>query len=160
MYSVPFARKSLCAYRNIYCYTCVNMPEGNLEQDIANLEQQLAEKRQALETNEPSAEQGPSDHELVQKVIGEQIQKQMPSYQQAQAQPGDEDTDASWSDPALTEQVQSLVTIAFTKSLDEAIGEAVKTNNAALIDAFHDLLRDELLKELISRGKLKPPATG
>jgi len=45
--------------------------------------------------------------------------------------------------------------LVFNKSLDEGIKEAVKGNNSALIDAFHDALTDELYGALIERGKIK-----
>lgn len=133
------------------------MAEG-LEQEIQQLERQLAEKRQALESTGTPAEQMPSHEKMVHEMVGEKIKEQMPSYQPAPTpKPAPSDsTGASWQDPAIAQQVQSLVNIAFTKSLDEAIGEAVKTQNPAIIDAFHDLLRDQLIDELLSRGKLSP----
>ena len=39
----------------------------------------------------------------------------------------------------------------------EAIKEAVKTNNAAVIDAFHDVLVDQLYEELLARQKVQQP---
>ena len=135
----------------------MTMAEG-LEQEISQLEQRLAEKRQALESAGTPGEQMPSHQEMVHEDVGEKIKEQMPSFQPSSAPTGSaSDTDsAGWKDPAIAEQVQSLVNIAFTKSLDAAIGEAVKTRNAAIIDLFHDLLRDRLLDELVSRGKLSP----
>ena len=133
------------------------MAEG-LEQEISQLEQKLAEKRRALESAGTSVEQMPSPREMVHEEVGEKIKEQLPSFQPSPAptQQTSGSDDVSWKDPAIADQVQSLVNIAFTKSLDEAIGEAVKTRNAAIVDAFHDLLRDKLLGELVSRGKLSP----
>ncbi|MEK7582454.1 MAG: hypothetical protein AAB452_01155, partial [Patescibacteria group bacterium] len=54
-------------------------------------------------------------------------------------------------------RVQSLVAIAFNQSLKHAITQAVKTNNAALIDAFHDALVDDLYDELVARKKVEQP---
>ena len=133
------------------------MAEG-LEQEITQLEEKLAEKRRALETAGTPAEQMPSHQEMVHEAVGEKIKEKAPTYQPAPTpKPAPSGSGgASWQDPAIAQQVQSLVNIAFTKSLDEAIGEAVKTENHAIIDAFHDLLRDQLLDELVSRGKLTP----
>jgi hypothetical protein len=131
-----------------------------LEQQIADLERALAEKRQEL--GGASSEQAPTDQELVHQHVGEKIQQQMPSYQPTPTPTSSDDSDdssdgtSSWQDPAIAQQVQALVTTAFAKSLDDAIGEAVKTGNAALIDAFHDLVRDRLISELVARGKFKP----
>jgi len=38
--------------------------------------------------------------------------------------------------------------------LDEGIKEAVKSGNIALIDAFHDMLTDELYDQLVERKKI------
>lgn len=130
----------------------------SLEQEITQLEEQLAKKRRALETAGTPAEQMPSHQEMVHEAVGEKIKEKAPTYQPAPT-PGPTPSGsggASWQDPVIAQQVQTLVNVAFTKGLDDAIGEAVKTGNHAIIDAFHDLLRDQLLDELVSRGKLTP----
>ena len=45
--------------------------------------------------------------------------------------------------------------MVFNKSLEDGIKEVAKTNNAALIDAFHDVLVDELYNVLVERKKLE-----
>jgi len=130
------------------------MAEG-VEQEIAQLEQQLAEKKRTLET-EGGHEQVPTDRELLHEVVGERIQEKMPDYQPAST-PAPSDDSGTGIDPAIAQQVQTLVNTAFTGTLDEAIADAIKTQNPAIIDAFHDLLRDQLLDELIKRGKLQAP---
>lgn len=80
----------------------------------------------------------------------------MPSYQTAGPVRPTNTSVSSWQDPVLAGPVQGLVNVAFTQSLQKAIAEAVKTGNAALIDAFHDLLVDQLHQELLNRQKLKP----
>lgn len=52
-------------------------------------------------------------------------------------------------------QAQELVNTAFSHGIDQAIKKVRATNNAALIDAFHDILVDELYNYLVERGKLK-----
>jgi hypothetical protein len=128
------------------------MENSQLEQQIASLEQELQSKRQELQGSD--VEQMPTDQELVHQAVGEKIQQQMPSYQ-APAVPSD-DGASSWKDPAIAQQVQELVNVAFTKGIDDAITEALKSGNPALVDAFHDLMRDQLVEELVKRGKLKP----
>lgn len=135
------------------CYTGPMTESSQLEQQIADLERELAAKRQELGTGSP--EQVPSDRELVHRHVGEKIKQQVPTYQPTPA-PSAADGTASWQDPAVAQQVQALVNTAFAKGIDDAISDAVKTGNAALIDAFHDLVRDRLVDELVSRGKLKP----
>lgn len=110
---------------------------------------------------EGSAEALP-EKEVLHSVVGEKIQQhistsgQQPAPTPASAAPTT-DGQPSYLDPQLQPQVQQLVDIAFTKTLAEAIQAAVKTNNAALIDAFHDVLVDQLYEELLARQKLKQP---
>ena len=61
----------------------------------------------------------------------------------------------SYMSEELKAKVQELVNTAFSKTIDDAIKQARATNNAALIDAFHDALVDELYNYLVERGKLK-----
>ena len=128
-----------------------------LEQEIAALEKQIQEKKATLQTG---AEVVPSEKEAVKEAIGERIQKQPPQYQPAPAAPTPATPPLSaagtpsYLTPELRETVQQLVNVAFTKSLEEAVKEAVKTNNAALIDAFHDVLADQLYSTLLERRKL------
>ncbi|MEK7615609.1 MAG: hypothetical protein AAB420_00195 [Patescibacteria group bacterium] len=124
------------------------MAEGEtpakLEQEIASIERELAEKREVLRRE--------SLHEVIRQKIADA------PTPQPQVQPSPAPTPASDGTsvpPQLFHKVQALVNTAFLKSIDEAIKEAKATNNAALIDAFHDLLVDELYNHLIERGKLK-----
>src|SRR3989338_6639571 len=122
---------------------------AKLEQEIANIEKELAQKRESLREQQQEL---PHDKELLHSVIREKIQ---PATPQATTPPPT-DTPASAIPPELFQKVQALVNTAFLKSIDEAIQEAKATNNAALIDAFHDLLVDELFDHLVERGKLTP----
>ena len=135
---------------------------SKLEQDIARIEQELASKRETLQQQKESGEirEVPPDKETLHEVIREKIDT-TPLSQTTTATDTDTDTDATQAVPPpaipqeLHQKVQALVNVAFLKSIDEAIKEARATNNAALIDAFHDLLVDELYTHLIERGKLK-----
>lgn len=122
-----------------------------LQNQITELERQLAAKR--VESGGDTTT--PYERAEVHEVIGESIQEALPSYQAAVPEASGSPA-ASWQDPALAESVQGLVNVAFTHSLQQAIAQAVKTGNAALIDAFHDLLVDQLHQELLNRQKLQP----
>ena len=52
--------------------------------------------------------------------------------------------------------MQALVSVAFSKSLAEAVQLLAEENNPALNDAFHDVLTDQFYEELLKQGKLKP----
>ena len=128
------------------------MPElstPSLEQQIASIESDLAQKREALREQNKEL---PHDKEILHSVVREKIHATSP---QTVTPPPSDDTTAVAVPPELHQKVQALVNIAFTKSIDEAIKEVKATNNAALIDAFHDLLVDELYNHLLERGKLK-----
>ena len=127
---------------------------GNIEQEIANLEQQLAEKKAGLEKQSAeTAKEVPQEKEILRQVVGEKIQQHAPSYQPVPAKP--QDDQSSYNDPQLATQVQELVNMAFAKGIDDAVKSAVQSGNPALIDAFHDVLVDQLYDTLIERKKLE-----
>jgi len=122
---------------------------SQLEQEIVQIEKELATKRESLlEQNKEL----PHDKEILHSVVREKLNPAMPNPVPVQSGTGQS---VSPIPPELHQKVQALVNVAFIKSIDEAIKEARATNNAALIDAFHDLLVDELYQHLVERGKLK-----
>ena len=120
-----------------------------MEQEIVRIEQDLANKREALRGQNKEL---PPDKELLHSVVSEKIHPATPTPAPVPSGTGQS---ALAVPPELHQKVQALVNVAFLKSIDEAIKEARATNNAALIDAFHDLLVDELYTHLVERGKLK-----
>jgi hypothetical protein len=120
----------------------------------------LAAKRAEL-GNESDA---PYEREEVHAVLGERIEEEVSGPEGVApatipAAGSDLGGDIpSWQNPALATQVQQLVDLAFSRGVGPAIQAATKTNNAELIDAFHDLLADELHRELLERGKIAPAA--
>jgi len=135
---------------------------SSLEQEIAQLEQQIAEKRSAL-GQEQTGPELPQEKETLREIIGEKIQQSAPQYQpvppvqprQGGATPQQDDSALSYVLPELKEKVQELVNLVFNKGLDDGVKEAVRSNNPALIDAFHDVLVDELYNTLLDRRKLE-----
>jgi hypothetical protein len=124
----------------------------NIEQEIAQLEQKLAEKKASLESR-PEGET-PHEKEILRDVVGEKIQEHAPSYQPAPQKPQEEQS--SYNDPQMVNQVQDLINMAFSKGIDDAIRSVVQSGNPALIDAFHDVLVDQLYDTLLERKKLEP----
>jgi len=127
-----------------------------LEQEIASLENELQEKKTMLEQEQSEPIKETQEKEILHDVVGGQIQ------QQSQTQSDDQTVVSEPEPPAdnsseMGSRVQSLVAIAFNQNLKHAITQAVKTNNAALIDAFHDALVDELYDELVARKKVEQP---
>ncbi|MBI2674419.1 MAG: hypothetical protein HYX22_01650 [Candidatus Yanofskybacteria bacterium] len=142
--------------------------QPTIEQEIAQLEQQIAEKRAALGHGEVAPE-SPHEKETLREIIGEKIQQQIPQYQPSPTKPqpsstrpqqddgqvGLDDSALSYVLPELKEKVQALINMVFNKGLDDGVKEAVRSNNPALIDAFHDVLVDELYNMLVERKKLE-----
>ena len=136
------------------------MENPTIEQEIAAIEQKLAEKKAELNKQE------------VHSAVMEQMQEisvpvpTLPSVENDSINPN-RDESGQKADTGnvgfgttnfsgdLKDKVQELVNLAFTKSIEEAVKAASKLNNPALIDAFHDVLVDQLYNTLIERGKLK-----
>ena len=137
----------------------------NLEQQITEMEQALAAKRAQLEGQQSAGEISnlPSEKETLHEVVGEKITELAPAgtvpvqpvagtVPGALTQPADP---PAYLSPELKDKVQELVSVAFTKSLAEAVQLLAKENNPALNDAFHDVLTDQFYEELVKQGKLK-----
>lgn len=131
-----------------------------LQQEIADLEMRLQEKRAALGQSEGD---NTADKEMLHEAIGEKIQEHAPEYQpKAYTQTTTpaanstlKDDDQTYLLPELKDAVQTLVNIVFNKSLADAVKAAKGQNNPALMDAFHDIIVDQLYDTLIERNKLE-----
>jgi len=139
----------------------------NLEREIADIEKRLAEKKAALEQTQ-SEQPVTQEKDILREVVSEKAQEFASSYQPSapaptqSATPATDDTlfppisePPSYLSNELKDKVQCLVNTAFTKGLTEAVKEVSKMNNPALLDAFHDVLVDQLYDVLIERGKLE-----
>lgn len=132
----------------------------NAEQEIAELERVLEDKRAALGKQKEAGqiEKIPHEKEILREALREKIAKT--AVPVPILQPGTTPTSSTKTGPssylsdALRPKVDELVKVAFAKSLEEAISLAKATGNAALIDAFHDILVDELYSHLLEKGKI------
>ena len=132
-----------------------NSTEQTTEQDIADLERKLAEKKASLEKTGDTIEKAPSEKEILHEAVGEKIRQQIPVHQPAPGQSStssDASGDASYNLPELHDSVQELVSLVFSKGLNDAISSLRQKNNPALVDAFHDAIVDELFEEMIQRN--------
>jgi len=123
-----------------------------LQSQITELEKQLAARRVEQGTDTSA----PYERAEVHAAVGEQIRQVMPLYQAPAPVPAASGAVPSWQDPALVNAVQSLVNVAFTQGLQQAVDQAAKSGNPALIDALHDVLVDQLHQELLNRQRLQP----
>ena len=139
---------------------------NSLEQEIAQIERDLASKRTALEQQKQTGAipEMPHEKETLREIVGEKIapppaggsippQPVTPTPKPTAPPPAVEPP--SYLSEELKTKVQELVNTAFSKTIDNAVKQARATNNAALIDAFHDALVDELYNYLVEKGKLK-----
>lgn len=127
--------------------------ENIIEQEIAQLEKQLQEKKANL-GQQSEQKESPSDKEILRDVIGEKIQQNTSVYVPKPA-PQTQTDDTSSIPADLKDKIQELVNHVFQSSLSQGIKEAVKLNNPALIDAFHDVLVDQLYDALLERKKIE-----
>ena len=135
-----------------------------LEQEIAQIERDLASKRTVLEQQKQSGAiaEVPHEKETLREIMREQYAPPASATQQLTTNNQQPTTilpppivePPLYLSPELKEKVQELVNVAFTTTISDAIKQAQATNNAALIDAFHDALVDELYNYLVERGKL------
>ena len=136
------------------------MPElpQNVEQEIAELEKLLAKKRTELEVGGATTEAA-HPKEVLREVLREKIAKTVtptPIPQSGiQPPPSVKTEPPSYLSDELRPRVEELVKVAFAKSLEEAISLAKATENAALLDAFHDILVDELYSHLLEKGRIE-----
>lgn len=129
------------------------MPEERpaaLQSQIEQLERELAAKRAELGSDAAA----PIERGEVHAAVGERIRQVVPGYQPQQTSATSSATSAL-QDPQFAAAVQGFVNIAFTQSIQQAIAEALKTGNPALVDALHDILTDQFHEELVARQKVQ-----
>lgn len=136
-----------------------------MEKEIADIEKQLAQKKAALEAQ--GKQTAGQEKEILHEVVGSRIKEMAPpglpsvsptpviQPPPAAALPPPATEPPSYLSPELKNKVQELVNTAFTKNLSTATKEAYMINNPALLDAFHDVLVDQLYDTLVERGKLE-----
>lgn len=136
--------------------------EKTTAHEIAELERMLAEKRVAFERQKAAGEiqEVPHEKEILREAVREKIAAIPPVVPfSGTSQPlpsvGAGTEIPSYLSDELRPKVQEFVRMAFEKSLNAAITMAKATQNPALIDAFHDMIVDELYTRLIEEGKLE-----
>lgn len=165
-------------------YNITHMQEGqtqSLEQQIAELQKAVEEKRKQLEEQHAAGviPELPHPKETVRETVREKIESisQIPSGTPSTPPPppappvssrtekSDEwmrlpkmferDVKPSYESPDIASQLEPFEQLVTTQGLDAAIKEVVGTQNAALIDAFHDWLVEKAYSMLIQKGELE-----
>jgi len=130
---------------------------NNLEQEIAELQQKIAEKKAMMEGMGSEVR---TEKEVLREVVREKIAATPPtdvlSFPSVPASSGASATEPpSYLSDELRPKIQEFAKVALEKSLGDAISLAKATKNAALIDAFHDYIVDELYEKLVAEAKLR-----
>ena len=130
---------------------------NNLEQEIAELQQKIAEKKAMMEGMGSEVR---TEKEVLREVVREKIAATPPTdVSSSPSVPASSGTSAteppSYLSDELRPKIQEFAKVALEKSLGDAISLAKATKNAALIDAFHDYIVDELYEKLVAEAKLR-----
>ena len=101
-----------------------------------------------------------TEKEVLREVVREKIAATPPtdvlSFPSVPASSGASATEPpSYLSDELRPKIQEFAKVALEKSLGDAISLAKATKNAALIDAFHDYIVDELYEKLVAEAKLR-----
>lgn len=94
----------------------------------------------------------------VHEVVGERIKEKAGAEGMPHYTPQAPKTDAStpsYFTPELQPLVQDLINIAWSKGLDAALSQALKSGNVALVDAFHDAIVDELFDLMVENKSVE-----
>lgn len=129
-------------------------PSTTIKNEIVELERLLQEKRASLEGKHPDK----SDKELLHQTVGEKIEHHVSSVENSPIKKINEPKEIetpSYLDVGLAGEVREAVKIALEKGLEEGVKMVKVHNNSAVMDAFHDILTDELYDRLVSEGKLE-----
>ena len=126
---------------------------STIEHDIVELERLLEEKKATLEHDK-------SEKETLHEIVGEKIQEHAPNYAPSSPVTNAPVVPQSAEPPSylsqdLKDKIHEIISIVFAKNLEEGIKEAARSGNMALIDAFHDILVDELYEQLLEKRKLE-----
>lgn len=124
-----------------------------LEQEILELERQLAEKKAVLQEKEKPLEQVLAKEQsavsAAPTVAAPPVSPVTPPAAVIKAEAH------KISRLEKNQQLKSLVDLAFQKGINYATEVVRNLDNPYLMDEFHDILVDELHKELVERGKLE-----
>lgn len=145
-----------------------------IKQEIAALEEILREKKRALEAKGFTPSGIEEEKELLKEAVKERVERAREAAtaepSQTAAPPPVPPIDASGAsispsqvqdDPLAgldhRDQIEELAAIAFSKGIVEAVTTARRTNNAHLLDEFHDALVDRLYDYLVQEGIIGAP---
>lgn len=137
------------------------MPSNQiLEQQLEALTSEIERRKQQPAEGGRIEAEPKHEKEHLHEIIGEKIygeaerpQREAERHEDLPATHADEER--PYNQPELHDKVQEFVTHVFEKDLESAIKKVQATDDAALIDAFHDAIVDELHDHLVNQGKLE-----
>ena len=133
--------------------------DQSFEKQFQSIQSEVSQKMREL-TPEQTENGRVIEKAILHNVIGEKLGKPSPAGAHSpQAQTSDDSMRTGMEHvhepPEFKRKVEQLINIVFQKNIDTAVEEVKKTYDAALIDAFHDTLVDELYERLVDEDKLK-----
>jgi hypothetical protein len=133
------------------------------EQEILELEKKLAAKRASLgREKDVSTEALAKVEKPLEQIIGQEKSVASLSTLQSSTAPVALASPIQAKEKAgelkryeKTQQLKGLIDIAFQQGISYAVDVVKEMDNPFLMDELHDVLVDELRKELVERGKLE-----
>lgn len=132
-----------------------------ISHEIKILEERLAQLRAVLQKpealNTPEASINAVEKELVAEAVKDRIREGMllPPSPIPPAPPAKLNATISQRQNDDDKTIEPFVAIAFSQNIPSAVRAVMKSGNAHLIDALHDVLVDRFYEEMIKLGKLK-----
>lgn len=131
-------------------------PKEGRYREIEILEERLAKLKEALAR--PGGGAPPPEKELLREAVQERIREAIPlppaPVPHAPPVPAVPPAAGKTAHDELKE-VEQFVAIAFSHDIPSAVKAVLKSGNAHLIDALHDVLVDRFYEEFVKLGKLK-----
>jgi hypothetical protein len=118
-----------------------------IEADIKKLAEEVKRLKIKAETNHLS------EQEIIKKSLSAMVPIAQVQSQTQKKEPSDKPIPkyAESFSPELQLEIEYLLHTAFTEGITKALADAQKSNNPAVLDAFHDALSGKLYEELKQR---------
>lgn len=136
-------------------------PQFSAREEIKELERKLEEKKRELAAGGVEA---PPEKQIFREIFKEHMESVSrathpqanipPAGGASQPQPPAHQPTDNARDEAHKEQIESLVEMAFSKGLVDAVEAARHLNNPHILDEFHDTLEDEYYDKLVAARSL------
>jgi len=136
-------------------------PQFSAQEEIQELERKLEEKKRELAA---AGAEAPPEKQIFREIFKKHMEDISraahpqtnipPAGGAAQLQPPVRQPSDDARDEAHREQIESLVEMAFSKGLVDAVEAARHLHNPHILDEFHDTLEDEYYDKIVAARHL------